>query len=121
MDNKVKITARCGAANLLWDAMLQTGGEDLWETFGVELGFKELVVDVKVTVNGVEVPFLDTVREFLSRYHAHVKSEAKHMVRKGVLDIHLDAVEEALSSLAEKIRDADKDIIEKLNKTLERD
>ena len=121
MDNKVKITARCGAANLLWDAMLQTGGEDLWETFGVELGFKELAVDVKVTVNGVEVPFLDTVREFLSRYHAHVKSEAKHMVRKGVLDTHLDAVEEALSSLAEKIRDADKDIIEKLNKTLERD
>lgn len=121
MTDKVEITSKCVASKLLWDAMLQTGGDDLWETFGIELGFKELVVDVKVTVNDVEVPFLCTVGEFLSRYHAHVKGEAKRVVGMGMLDTHLDAVEEALLTLTEKIRDADMDITEKLNKALEKD
>ena len=59
MTEKVKIDSGSSAASLLWQAMLHTGDEDLWETFGIELGFKELVVDVTVTVNGVEVPFLE--------------------------------------------------------------
>ena len=114
MTEKVKIDSGSSAASLLWQAMLHTGDEDLWETFGIELGFKELVVDVTVTVNGVEIPFIEEVGSFLGQYRTHVQNEAKRMVRKGIVDTHLDTVEEALSELIEHIRDADKDITDKL-------
>lgn len=115
MSEKVKVLTQRDVEVLLWNAMCEsTKGSEILTKFGIVPNGLDTEVDVKVTVNGVEVPFIEEVGRFLSQYRDHVKNEAKRMVRKCVVDTHLDTVEEALSELIEHIRDADKDITDKL-------
>ncbi len=56
---------------------------DMCEKFGIKIEMGVLpTAEVKMTVNGIEVPVIQTISDYWKRFDEMVKSEAKQMVEE---------------------------------------
>lgn len=70
--------------------------------------FKDVdaIVDVRMTVNGIEVPILETLNKLYSEYDKEVQERAERLAFEMVSEAGLDPLRAALEDASWKIQDA---------------
>ena len=109
MSETVKILTPSDVVGTLWNAMFESTNDfDMLTKFGITPDGDNTEVEVKVTVNGVEVPFMETMSSVFAEFDDHVHARAKELVEDYIRS-------QTWRDLQDKVRDID-DALEDLNR-----
>ncbi len=112
MSEKVKVLTQRDVEVLLWNAMCEsTKGSEILTKFGIVPNGLDTEVDVKVTVNGVEVSFMETMSGVFAEFNWHVHARAKELVEDYIRS-------QTWHTLQDKVRDID-DALGDLNREVQ--
>ena len=109
MSETVKILTPSDVVGTLWNAMFESTNDfDMLTKFGITPDGDNTEVEVKVTVNGVEVPFMETMSSVFAEFDDHVHARAKELVEDYIRS-------QTWRDMQDKVRDID-DALEDLNR-----
>ena len=99
MTETVRILDRDDANVIIFTAMVDAFPDgDLLEVFGIKAGGDHTVAEVKMTVNGIEVPVVATLAYFWKKYDDHLNKAAQEKAKEMILGAGLQDTLNALQN-----------------------
>ena len=84
MSEQVKFLMSGSPEVMLFSAMVAAAGNDIMEKFGLPPQGVETSAEVTVTVNGIEVPFIETAAKALALYDDNITERAKELLSEAL-------------------------------------
>lgn len=107
MTETVRILDRNEACITIFEAMVRAcPDKDIINVFGIETKGNDSVAEVKMTVNGIEVPVLETLNHFWGQYDDHLNKAAQEKVKETVMGAGLQNLVNALQNAEWMVNDA---------------
>jgi len=117
---KIKVTDYSTPSVFLLNAICkQFPRDDMLEALNIPPG--EQHVDVKLTVNGVEIPFEATINDLWRQCTDSVNERAQEIAKKTLLGSYLEELFDTIRQSEWEIENAFKNAMAKLNKDAEND